>query len=257
MRACGTAMARRVSRPERISTAEGASAQPLRRHDSGSSHRAARVRPRHAVSVPSPSTASAHACDGTQGVTSASTRRASASVPTGSRVVSRCPSRSPAPPDPATFDPDPPPPDRPPPQRLHELERLDAVQRDRRGPQVGEPLLDPHAGAGVGEVEVAVDEQLLDPVEGDADRDRQQRGDAGQGQRPDAADPGPEQPEREERAEGDGRPVQDRRDEQPAVGHLQHRLEGRAGVGAAVAARHPARPRCQPRRPPRLRRPRA
>ena len=50
-------------------------------------------------------------------------------------------------------------------------------------------------GAGVGEVEVAVGEQLLDPVDRDADRDGQQRGDAGERQRADAADPGPDQPE--------------------------------------------------------------
>ena len=187
---------------------------------------------------------------GTQGATSESTSRASSSVPTGSSVVSRWPSLLARAARPGDVDPDPPPPDRPPPQRLHELERLDAVQRDRRRPQVGEPLLDPHAGAGVGEVEVAVDEQLLDPVEGDADRDRQQRGDAGQGQRPDAADPGPEQPEGEERAERDGRPVQDRRDEEPAVGHLEHRLQGRAGVRSDVARQRPARPGCRSRRPP-------
>ena len=121
-------------------------------------------------------------------------------------------------------DPDPPPAHRPPPQRLHELEGLDAVQRDGRRAQVGQAFLHAHGGAGVGEVEVAVGEQLLDPVDRDADRDGEECGDAGERQRADAADPGPDQPEHDQRPECDGRPVQDGRHEQPAVGHLEHRV---------------------------------
>ena len=110
MRACGTAIARRVSRPLRSSTAEAhvepAVAPPRQRVEPpgrggparasrGPRRRRARRRPRR--------------LPGTPGATRASTSRASSSVPTGSRVVSRWPSPSPLAAGAGDVDPDPPP----------------------------------------------------------------------------------------------------------------------------------------------------
>ena len=143
MRACGTAIARRVSRPLRSSTAEATSDQPLRRHDNGSSQRARGVAGPAGVGAVAEHRAVPHrgrhagrqhreheprvveGADRQQGRLAVALALAGA---TGAGDV----------------DPDPPPADRAPPQRLHELEGLDAVQRDRRGPQVGQSLLHAH-----------------------------------------------------------------------------------------------------------------
>ena len=87
-RACGTATARRVSRPERRSTADGSTVQALRRHDSGSRRRVRVDTGRQPGSGPSPRAAASQPRASDRGATTASTasgrpracRRAAGSV---------------------------------------------------------------------------------------------------------------------------------------------------------------------------------
>ena len=166
-------------------------------------------------------------------------RRASSRVPTGSSVVSPVVAPSPSR-RPGDVDPQSPPPEASPPQRLHELEGLDAVDGDRRGPQVGEPLLHPHAGARVGQVEVAVDQQLLDPAEATPMAIGRMAGIPASASGPDAADPGRRSP-RTRTPQRDGRSVQDRRHEQPPVRNRTTRTAVDAVVGGRRSGPGPGR----------------